>query len=66
MSRDETAYFTGVHAIKQTDLGLLCIIDGDEVWIPISQITSDSEVTENGDEGTLAVKEWIAIEKGLV
>lgn len=45
---------------------LLCLIDGEEIWIPKSQITDDSEVYETGTEGTLVVTEWIAEQKGLV
>lgn len=62
----QTAEFENVKAIKETDLGLLCEIDGDEHWIPKSQIDDESEVYEEGHEGTLVVTEWIAKEKGLV
>jgi len=34
------------------------------VWIPITQIHMDSEVTEKGDEGTLRVYMWLARERG--
>lgn len=52
-------------------LALLCTIptDDDEnprlEWIPISQITDDSEVWEEGDEGDLVIKSWLARERGL-
>ena len=38
-----------------------------EAWVPKSQIESDSEITEDseeGDEGELVVSDWIASEKG--
>ena len=62
----ETAEFENVKAIKETDLALLCEIDGEEYWIPKSQIDDESEVYAEDHEGTLVVTEWIAKEKGLV
>lgn len=61
----KTVEFEG-KAIKATDDALLVEIDGKDVWFPRSQIVRESEVQEEGDEGTLVVTEWIAIEKGLV
>jgi len=45
---------------------LLCIIEGEKIWIPHSQITEDSEVYKMGTEGDLVITEWIAEQKGLV
>jgi hypothetical protein len=45
---------------------LLCVIEGEEVWIPKSQITEDSEVYSMDTEGTLVITDWIAEKKGLV
>jgi hypothetical protein len=53
-------YFDDVEAIKETDLALLCVVDGEEIWIPKSVIDNDSEVQEEGDSGVLSVKEWFA------
>lgn len=47
-----------------TQKALLVEVDGDEVWVPQSQITDDSEVWKEGDTGTLVVTEWIAEQKG--
>ncbi len=33
-------------------------------WIPQSQITDDSEVWREGDEGTLEITDWWARKKG--
>ena len=38
--------------------------DGEEVWIPQSQVDDDSEVCQKGDVGVLIVSDWIANEKG--
>lgn len=62
----EPVRFDNTRAIKATKMALLCSIDGDDVWIPISQITDDSEVFREGDEGTLVITWWLAYQKGLV
>jgi hypothetical protein len=54
-----------VEAKKDTGRALLCEIDGEEVWIPHSQIDDDSEVFKLGDVGRLVISEWIAKQKGL-
>lgn len=38
--------------------------DGTEVWCPKSQIDDDSEVFEDGGEGTFIVSDWIAEKEG--
>lgn len=43
------------------------LIEGDEEWVPFSQIMPDSEIGEGcdkGDEGILVVTTWIARKKG--
>jgi hypothetical protein len=54
-----------VVALKETSLALLCLIDGKEHWLPKSVIHEDSEVSAEGDEGTLVVPEWFAEKEGL-
>ena len=63
---DATVSFDGVTALAETDKAVLCLIDDEEVWIPQGQIHDDSEVWKKGDEGTLIVSEWIAMQKGLI
>ena len=60
----------GIFAVQHTTEAALLLVDveGDEYWIPISQISDESEITEDnteGDEGCLWLPEWLAIEKGL-
>jgi len=62
----KTESFEDVEVKKETTDALLCVIDGKPHWIPKSQISDDSEVSSEGDEGTLVLSEWISIEKGLV
>jgi hypothetical protein len=63
----EETYSVDAECIRETDKALLCLIDGEEVWVPKSQIHDDSEVysLENGD-GMLIVTMWWAEQKGLV
>lgn len=61
-----TAAFEDVLAIKETEYALLVVIEGEDVWIPFSQIDYSSEVQDEKDEGRLVVSEWIAREKGLI
>lgn len=46
--------------------GLLCVIAGDEYWIPKSQITDDSEVYSLGHKGKLVIPRWLAVQRELV
>ena len=50
---------------KDTEKAILVEIDGEEHWIPLSQIDDDSEVYQEGDEGVLVISHWIAVQKGL-
>lgn len=52
--------------LKETDSAILVLIDGVKHWIPKSQVSDDSEIWAEGDEGTLTITEWIATEKGLI
>lgn len=49
--------------VHQTDMAILFLIGGDEVWIPISQLKYE-EVDER--ELTFEIPEWLALEKGLI
>lgn len=55
-----------VKCLKATDAAILVEINGEEHWIPQSQIDDDSEVWKKGDEGRLVISEWLAEKKGLV
>lgn len=62
----KTVEFEKVKATGATEKAVLCEIDGEEHWIPRSQIDDDSEVYEKGHEGTLVITEWLAIQKDLI
>lgn len=55
-----------VEVIRDTDKAILCLIGGEEVWLPQGQIDDDSECWQQGDTGLLVISEWIARQKGLV
>lgn len=63
---DKTCTFFDVTVEQETEKALLCNIEGEEIWIPKSQIDDDSEVYEMGTTGDLVVSRWIATQKGLV
>lgn len=50
---------------RATEKALLVVIEGDEYWIPQSQITDDSEVWEVDQIGELVVTDFIADQRGL-
>ena len=60
------------HCLKLSDSGKAILIsnrcceefEGKNCWVPISQLTEDSEIKEPGDVGTLTVTEWFAQQKG--
>lgn len=53
-----------VKLIEETDAAGLFLIEGEEVWLPWSQVDEES-VPPEGEEGELYVRRWIAIEKDL-
>jgi hypothetical protein len=63
---DETESFDNVRCKGETAAALLCVVGGDEHWIPKSQLAPESDVQAEDDEGTLVVTSWLAKAKGLV
>jgi hypothetical protein len=54
-----------VKAVRETAKALVVLIAGEQHLIPKSQIDADSEVWAPGDEGTLVIPEWLAVDRGL-
>ena len=70
MSRNEERFepveVEDVTVKKETEAAILCVIEGQgEFWIPKSQIKDESDVKEEGDEGTLVIPAWLADEKDI-
>lgn len=66
--RDEPTTYDDVEVIQVTSNSLLCDVDGEEVWIPKSQLLPDSELKEGskiGDVGTLIIPYWLAENRGI-
>lgn len=57
-----------VTLVRKTEAALLVEDEnGEEVWIPLSQVHDDSEIwgdTEIGEKGKLVIPEWLATKKG--
>jgi hypothetical protein len=51
--------------IRQTEKAILVEVEGEQFWIPQSQVEDDSEVYKAGTEGDLVISDWIAEQKGL-
>ena len=54
-------------AIRATEKALLVEYEGEEIWIPQSEIDDESEVFDADDnsEGDLVIPLWLAEKKGL-
>ena len=61
-----TDTFENVEVLAETHLALLCVIEGDDYWIPRSQIREGTEIGSKHEIGRLVVSHWIAVEKGLI
>ena len=64
----DTVEFHDVTVVRASGKALLCNIEGEDIWMPKSQITDDSEVFDDDEhsKGTLIVTRWIAEQKNLV
>lgn len=62
------AKFEDVKALRMTDKALQCLIDGEEHWVPLSQLDDDSEVYDDtlNSMGTLIISTWMADKLGLI
>jgi hypothetical protein len=63
---DNDVVLEDVFAKGASEKALLCVIDGDEHWIPKSQISDDSEVYDRGHKGKLVITHWLAKQRELV
>ena len=55
-----------VDRIKRiTDKAMLVEIDGEDVWLPLSQVDNPSRFDEHDEDITVSITSWLANEKGL-
>jgi len=64
--RFEPVSFEVDEVVKETEAAFLCSIEGEELWIPKSQLKDGSDELEEGGSGTIVIPTWLAEEKGLV
>lgn len=65
MKHKRPTSFSDTRALRATDKAPLCLIEGEEIWVPRSQIDDDSEVSDVGDEGELVTSMWWAKQQGI-
>lgn len=67
MRNDEGVVFEDALIKHVTDKGgaLIRFDDGEEVWIPTSQIHDDSDIWKKGESGKLVLTAWICEQKEL-
>ena len=60
--------FEDVVCLKETEKAVLVSCDEfpQDIWIPVSQISDDSDVFAEGHEGDLIITRWIAEQKDLL
>jgi len=59
--------FQGVQAIGSNGLGLLCRVNGAEVWVPYANMAMrECSVRRPGDRGLLVVPHWLAVNLELL
>ncbi|MBR9800280.1 hypothetical protein GYB59_00640 [bacterium] len=64
-SFQESVEFEDVLLRRSTGKAGLFLIEGEEFWIPWSQVL-DGSVDKDGETGDLFITEWIAEQKGLL
>jgi ribosomal protein S1 len=52
--------------LQLTDNAALLDVDGNDVWIPFSQVEDNGKNLNIGDTGMVYITEWIAEKKGLL
>lgn len=63
---DETHDITATVKALTGKAVLVSVDNGDEVWLPLSQITMSKDVPEKGDEVEITMPAWLAREKDFL
>jgi hypothetical protein len=59
--------FEDVEALDSNGLGLLCRVNGKQVWVPYANMaTRERTVRRPGDRGLLVVPHWLAVNLELL
>lgn len=54
-----------VQCLGESAKAILVAVNGDEHWIPKTQVHDDSDVFAKGHTGKLVISKWIAIQREL-
>lgn len=66
MSQSRWVHLEDCTVRGETDKALLIAYNGEEYWVPRSQIADEGENLNKGDKGvTISITEWIAQQKGI-
>jgi hypothetical protein len=65
MSASRFVHLDVEEVLRVTDKALLLRVDGEDVWIPLSQIDDAGQYEQGDHDVTVSVTEWIAKQKGL-
>lgn len=66
MSQSHWVHLDFETIVRATDQALLVRLeDGDEVWLPLTQVADPEDYQVGDGPGTISVTEWIAKQKGL-
>jgi hypothetical protein len=57
--------FEGVVVVRESNLALLCVIDGRCIWVPRGQILN-GELCSTPDRGRLVIPRWLARDQRLL
>jgi hypothetical protein len=55
----------GVEVLRESDVSLLCRIEGHERWIPLDKLCEGTTIRRVGDTGVLVIPRTFAVEWGL-
>jgi len=66
LARNKCIELSGCQGIAATEKAVLVNVDGEEMWVPLSQVHDDSEVYAKDTAGILVVSSWFASKKGLL
>lgn len=65
-SSSEPVEIDDVRVIRELERSIIVDYEGEELVIPKSQISSESEVQGEGDEGTLVIPKWLAEDRDML
>lgn len=66
MSATQWVHLDVDRIVAETDKALLLLIDGEEFWIPLNQISDPDDYLLGIVDCTVTVTRWIAEKKGLI